>query len=178
MKLSLIIFATAALIASCTSPNKPAADIDTLQQSKLEHRHRGHPIERIVSDLTDAQKEQLHSIMENSHSRLDSLHSMQNSIRDSINQLNDQYGDHSADIFPLYQREAELQVAINKEYYHNKLRMDSVLTEEQFFTLTTKMRDHRRDHHDHRGDHHFGEGHHHDHRGDHHDGQDSHHHHE
>ena len=42
----------------------------------------------------------------------------------------DSDGDHSAVLFPLFEREAALQAAINREMYKGKLRVDEVLTKE------------------------------------------------
>ena len=44
-------------------------------------------------------------------------------------------GDQSRTLYPLFDREARLQVAISREMYATKLRIDEVLTKEQRQTL-------------------------------------------
>ena len=170
MKQLIFTLLTLALLAACTPSSTQEAGADP-QVPEMVHRHHGHPIEEIVKDLSHEQKEQLRQIMSDSHDYIDSLRTLQDHIRDSINAINDQYGDHSSLIFPLYEREAELQVAINQAFYQNKIHLDSVLTEEQFTTFTTQMKERRR--HDHHRGHggNFDDRHHgpHDHHGPHHE---------
>lgn len=49
-------------------------------------------------------------------------------------------GDHSRELYPLFDREAQLQTAINREMYATKIRIDEVLTREQRQTLRNASR--------------------------------------
>ena len=52
-------------------------------------------------------------------------------MRDSIGKYMDSEGDQSKKLYPLFDREAQLQVQISREMYSTKVRIDKVLTKEQ-----------------------------------------------
>lgn len=149
--LSAILLAT---LSACSTPAEET-EADTLPQIQDRHRH-GNPIKKIVKDLSDDQVRRLDSIMGADHDYIDSLRWRQRALSDSISRINDLYGDHSQQIFPLYEQEADLQKALNQAFYRNKMKMDSVLTQEQFNVLNAQMKNHHqdRDHRDRSGRHH------------------------
>lgn len=88
-------------------------------------------ITKIVSNLSDAQKEKLETLMEASRQRVDKLRRQQQAVRDSIALYMDRDGNQSKKLCPLFDREAKLQVEISREMYNTKVRIDEVLTKEQ-----------------------------------------------
>lgn len=88
-------------------------------------------ISEFVNDLSPRQKKQLDQIYDDHKARIVALRKELGRVRDSLNVLIDAYGDHSAAIFPLIDREASLKCEINKEYYRVKVKIDKVLTKEQ-----------------------------------------------
>lgn len=88
-------------------------------------------ITKIVSNLSDAQKEKLETLMEASRQRVDKLRRQQQAVRDSIALYMDRDGNQSKKLYPLFDREAKLQVEISREMYNTKVRIDEVLTKEQ-----------------------------------------------
>ena len=92
---------------------------------------RQRDITEMVSDLSQSQKKRLDAITEESKSRVNALRARQKAVRDSIAMFMNMDGDHSDKIFPLFDREADLQRAISREMYSTKVRIDEVLTPEQ-----------------------------------------------
>lgn len=88
-------------------------------------------ITKIVSNLSDAQKEKLETLMEASRQCVDKLRRQQQAVRDSIALYMDRDGNQSKKLYPLFDREAKLQVEISREMYNTKVRIDEVLTKEQ-----------------------------------------------
>ncbi len=88
-------------------------------------------ISEFVNDLSPRQKKQLDQIYDDHKSRIVALRKELGRVRDSLGVLIDSYGDHSAAVFPLIDREASLKCEINKEYYRVKVKIDKVLTKEQ-----------------------------------------------
>ena len=133
----------------------PASNTDNEAENFPE---KPHPvIDEMVSDLTEDQKSQIDALMETSRNTIDSLREKQRVIRDSINYYTDSYGNKAEQVYPLYEQEAALQVEINKMFYQNKLRIDSILTKEQYQEFSTKMKQDREDaikHHPHDSTHH------------------------
>ena len=97
------------------------------------HPHHQGPKEvtEIVSDLTPVQKRKIESITKESRTRVDALRTQQHAVRDSINNYMEKEGDQSKKLFPLFDREAKLQVAVSREMYNMKVKVDDVLTKEQ-----------------------------------------------
>ncbi len=101
---------------------------------------KGHPGQRdgkrpeiteMVSNLTDAQKGKLETITKESRQKVDRLRSQQRVVRDSIGKYMEREGDQSKKLYPLFDREAQLQVQISREMYSTKVRIDKVLTKDQ-----------------------------------------------
>lgn len=96
-----------------------------------ERQGRRPDITKIVSNLSDAQKEKLETLMEASRQCVDKLRRQQQAVRDSIALYMDRDGNQSKKLYPLFDREAKLQVEISREMYNTKVRIDEVLTKEQ-----------------------------------------------
>ena len=88
-------------------------------------------ITELVSDLSAPQKRKIEQISKDSKERVDALRNQQRAVHDSINIFMNREGDQSKVLFPLFEREAQLHVAIDREMYTTKLRIDEVLKPEQ-----------------------------------------------
>lgn len=96
------------------------------------HEKKARPeISEIVSDLSAPQKRKIENITRQSRERIDNLRAKKRAVSDTIARLIEQEGDHSSQLNPLFEHEAYLQVAINREMYATKLRIDEILTREQ-----------------------------------------------
>ena len=102
------------------------------QQTDPEHHGKKYPdVSQLVDDLSANQKRKIDVIGRDSRERVESLRQHKKAIRDSIAYYMDMDGDQSKSLYPLFDREAKLQVAINREMYDAKHRIDEVLTPEQ-----------------------------------------------
>ncbi len=90
-----------------------------------------HDIATIVGDLSSSQKKKLDAIVEGSKARVGALKAQQKAVRDSIAMYMQREGDQSKVLYPLFEREAQLQCSISREMYATKVRIDEVLTPEQ-----------------------------------------------
>lgn len=104
----------------------------------LAAQHSGRPngakhkdITELVSDLSNIQKRKIEAATKDSKARVDNLRKQQRAVLDSINMYMERDGDQSAALFPLFDREAALHAAIDREMYAGKLRIDEILTMEQ-----------------------------------------------
>ncbi len=88
-------------------------------------------ITEMVGDLSQSQKKRLDDITDASKQRVAALRAQKKAVRDSINTYMRLDGDQSAVLFPLFDREAQLQREISREMYTTKVRVDEVLTPEQ-----------------------------------------------
>ena len=103
-------------------------------------------ITELVSDLSAPQKRKIENISKESKERVDVLRKQQQAVRDSIRIYMEREGDQSKVLFPLFDREAQLKAAVDREMYATKLLIDEVLTKEQRATLrqsVAKKRKHR-----------------------------------
>lgn len=96
-------------------------------------------ITEMVSDLSQSQKKRLDAITDASKERVAALRAQKKSVRDSIAVYMKLDGDQSAVLFPLFDREAQLQRDISREMYTTKVRVDEVLTPEQRRQLREAM---------------------------------------
>lgn len=103
---------------------------------KPEHRE----VTELVSDLSQVQKHRIESISKESKERVTSLRQQKQAVHDSIMFLMDADGNQSRLLFPLFDREAELQAAISREMYTTRVRIDDVLTKEQRTQLKIALR--------------------------------------
>ena len=97
-------------------------------------------ITELVDDLSAPQKRKIENISKESKERVDALRASQRSVRDSISLYMEREGDQSKVLYPLFDREAQLQAAVSREMYSAKLRIDEVLTKEQRATLRKATR--------------------------------------
>lgn len=95
-------------------------------------------ITELVSDLSAPQKRKIENISKESKALIDDLRQQQNAVRDSIRLFMDREGDQSTRLYPLFDREAQLQVAVSREMYATKLRIDAVLTADQRAALRSR----------------------------------------
>ena len=95
------------------------------------HDAKRKDITELVSDLSNAQKRKIESISKESKERVSALRAQKKAVLDSINMYMEREGDQRAVLYPLFDREAALHAAIDREMYSGKLRIDEVLTKEQ-----------------------------------------------
>lgn len=88
-------------------------------------------ITELVNDLSVQQKRKIETITRDSKERTEALRRQQRAVRDSIRSYMDLEGDQTQALYPLFEREAELQAAVSREMYATKLRIDEVLNSEQ-----------------------------------------------
>lgn len=103
-----------------------------------ERRHRD--ITEMVSDLSASQKRKIDAIGKESKERVGAMRQQQKQVRDSIAMYMDRDGDQSRALYPLFEREANIQVSINREMYTTKRRIDEVLTASQRDELRQAMK--------------------------------------
>ena len=96
-----------------------------------QHDGKHKEISELVSDLSNVQKRKIESVTKESRERVDNLRKQQKAVHDSIGIFMERDGDQSAVLFPLFDREAALHAAIDREMYAGKLRIDEILTKEQ-----------------------------------------------
>ena len=103
------------------------------QEGKKHHGGDKKPpqISELVSDLSTSQKRRLDAISKESHGRTEAIRKQLNGVRDSIHMYMYMEGDQSKVLFPLFDREANLQRNLSREMYSTKIRIDEVLTPEQ-----------------------------------------------
>ena len=113
------------------------------QQDPERHHQRTNPhdVSKVVKDLSDSQKRKLEAVNNTSRERLEPLRKQQKAVRDSISTLMEQEGDNSKALFPLFDREASLQVQISREMYSTKVQVDRILTKEQRAELKKSMKE-------------------------------------
>jgi hypothetical protein len=108
------------------------------------HRHGRHrDVTEIVKDLNAVQKRKVENISNESRERVAALRKQQRAVHDSIVMFMEREGDQSQVLYPLFEREAKLQTAINREMYATKLRIDEVLKPEQREALRAASRKHK-----------------------------------
>ena len=109
------------------------------------HRDQQRPdITKFVSNLTDDQKSKLETLTNDSRKRVDGLRAQQKNVRDSISRYMDREGDQSKYLYPLFDREAQLQTAISREMYTTKVRIEKVLPKEQRAEFQKSAKQHRK----------------------------------
>lgn len=100
------------------------------QKSPSKH-HRQPDVTTLVSNLSPIQKKRLETLSSESQERTRKLRQDQKALRDSIHTYIKLPDDHSAILFPMFEREAWFQAEISKEYYRTRLQIDEILTAEQ-----------------------------------------------
>lgn len=113
------------------------------QPKKNHHAHQNvNPprIEEMVGDLSAIQKKRIEVVTSNSKAKVDKLQTELNSVKQQIRKIiHDSEDDQSAVLFPLIDRECELQAAINKEMYSARIKIDAILTPDQKKEFRAKL---------------------------------------
>ncbi len=104
------------------------------QQPELEEK-----IADIIDDLTSEQRETIHDITVQSRKKIGQYRARHKVLHDTIHNILRLPGDLSETLFPLFDKSALLRADIDKELYLTRLRISSVLTEEQLHKLHEKM---------------------------------------
>ncbi len=107
---------------------------------KRDERRNRPEITELVGDLSVKQKGKIENITRQSRERVNALRKQQHAVRDSIAIFMDREGDQSKELYPLFDREARLQVAINREMYTTKRQIDEVLTLQQRANLRNTLK--------------------------------------
>ena len=102
---------------------------------KKHHKHEPPKIEEMVSNLSAIQKKRLETITQESKKQVDKMQAELKSINSQIRKLLDAEGDQTNTLFPLFEREAQLKLEINKEMYRTRQQISNVLTKEQLKEL-------------------------------------------
>lgn len=114
---------------------------------KRHHRQQPPKVEQMVSNLSAVQKKRLEAITNDCQQETDKLEKELNTVRQKIRSLMDQPGDQSDKLFPLIDRESQLQAQMAKTMYRVRQQIDRVLTDEQLTEFRSRLkadRKHRR----------------------------------
>ena len=110
------------------------------------HKHEPPKIEEMVSNLSAIQKKRLETITQESKKQVDKMQAELKSINSQIRKLLDAEGDQTNTLFPLFEREAQLKLEINKEMYRTRQQISNVLSKEQLKELRERMKADRKKH--------------------------------
>ena len=113
---------------------------------KKHHKHEPPKIEEMVSNLSAIQKKRLETITQESKRQVDKMQAELKSINSQIRKLLDAEGDQTNTLFPLFEREAQLKLEINKEMYRTRQQINNVLSKEQLKELRERMKADRKKH--------------------------------
>lgn len=113
---------------------------------KKHHKHEPPKIEEMVSNLSAIQKKRLENITQESKKQVEKMQAELKSINSQIRKLLDAEGDQTNTLFPLFEREAQLKLEINKEMYRTRQQISNVLTKEQLKELRERMKADRKKH--------------------------------
>lgn len=113
---------------------------------KKHHKHEPPKIEEMVSNLSAIQKKRLETITQESKKQIDKMQAELKSINSQIRKLLDAEGDQTNTLFPLFEREAQLKLEINKEMYRTRQQINNVLSKEQLKELRERMKADRKKH--------------------------------
>ncbi len=113
---------------------------------KKHHKHEPPKIEEMVSNLSAIQKKRLETITQDSKKQVDKMQAELKSINSQIRKLLDAEGDQTNTLFPLFEREAQLKLEINKEMYRTRQQINNVLSKEQLKELRERMKADRKKH--------------------------------
>ena len=117
------------------------------QPTTKQKQHKEPPrIEEMVSNLSPIQKKRLETITTTSRKKMNELRAELENVRTQIRSILDQEGDHSDQLFPLFEREGELKTEISKEMYRTRQAIDKVLTKDQLQELQTSLKADRSTH--------------------------------
>ena len=125
--------------------SKLAAAENKLKQKEAGINHQIEEYNRKKNEV-DAVKEKLNSqleIVERKNEELEKLHKQKRAVRDSIEMYMEKEGDHSKELYPLFDREEKLNTLIQREMYATKMRFDQVLTADQRKELADRNKRHQ-----------------------------------
>lgn len=97
------------------------------------------PVQEMISSLSAKQKRQLEAIDNERRAQLDAIRKELKGVRDSVHMYIDLYGDYSKQMNRLLERESALQLKMNKILYSTKVRIDKIITPEQYREMHEKM---------------------------------------
>ena len=100
-------------------------------------------ISEMISTLNNKQKRQIENIHKELTAQVEPLKRELNQVRDSVHYYMEQYGDYSSRVNRLMQKEANIQLRLNKLYYQAKVKTDKILSRKQFVELQNSMHQHR-----------------------------------
>ncbi len=134
MKRFLIIstFIGLAMMACAQTRPRQHKDVFPAAQDKIEN---------IISNLSLMQKTSIDIITKRSAKVIENYKTQLKTVRDSIRSLMDSPEDHCKTLFPLFEKEGELQAELSKEYYRTKVAIDKILSPEQYKELQAKMKE-------------------------------------
>lgn len=89
-------------------------------------------VAKCVKDLSSKQKRSIDEISSKYCNELKAIKSELKGVRDNIHTLMADKKDNSEKIFPLMEREASLNLKLNKAMYQMKVELDEVLTADQY----------------------------------------------
>lgn len=118
-------------------------------QSAAPHHGKHHEmpkVEDMVSNLSKQQQRKLASISAESKSQVEKKRAELDKVRQSIRLLMEQEGDQSAKLFPLLDRESDIEADIAKIMYRTRLQIDNVLTKAQIAEFRAKRDAERKKH--------------------------------
>lgn len=101
---------------------------------------KGPEVAELVGDLNATQKNKIETITNDSRKRMESLRARQKAVRDSIDMFMDREGDQSTVLYPLFERDAALRVAVSREMYSTKVAIDQVLSADQRRALKAALK--------------------------------------
>lgn len=102
-------------------------------------RHKPPKAEELITTLTPRQKRQLEAIDKEQRTQANAIKKELKQVRDSVHAYIDLYGDNTKVVNRLLEREAALQLKLNKLLYSTKVKIDRIITPEQHKEMHRKM---------------------------------------
>lgn len=131
------------LVFACTAVAQTSNE-DVLRRARAEQFP---DVKRFISDLSKDQIAELDKIAAERKDTIDKLKAELKATRDSIRVYRNTIGNQTKKIYPLFDKEAELQAKLSKEMYRTRTKIDFVLTLDQLKTLHHKLsNEHKRTH--------------------------------
>lgn len=101
-------------------------------------------VAKCVKDLSSKQKRSIDDISSKYNSELKAIKTELKTVRDNIHSLMAEKNDNREKIFPLMEREANLNLKLNKTMYQMKVELDEVLTDDQYNIMVKSDKKHNR----------------------------------
>ena len=109
------------------------------QSYEYESQYIPPDVSKFVNTLTKQQKDQLNAIADEGKMVIEQYRAELTKLRADIQFFYKSQGDHSADLYPLYDQRAVLYSKIDRAKYNTKMRIDAVLTPEQQTELRSNL---------------------------------------